>query len=176
MKFKKQSHPQQFESPTTFVNLRKIEELNWEVQQVQLAVARRAYELFETRSSEHGHDWEDWFRAESELLRPVSISTSESKDRISVRANVFGFNENELKVSVEPCRITILGKKEMSSTESEGGKIEYIDWYPDQILKLIDLETDVMPESATIELQQGILKFELPKAAEHKDETEGAAA
>ena len=39
------------------------------MQEVQLAIARRAYELFEARGREHGHDWEDWFRAESELLR-----------------------------------------------------------------------------------------------------------
>ena len=29
--------------------------------------ARRAYELFEDRGGEHGHDWEDWLQAEREL-------------------------------------------------------------------------------------------------------------
>ncbi|MBI4537077.1 MAG: DUF2934 domain-containing protein [candidate division NC10 bacterium] len=32
------------------------------------AIATRAYELFLARGAEHGCDWEDWFRAESELL------------------------------------------------------------------------------------------------------------
>jgi len=105
------------------------------MQPVQLAIARRAYELFEKRGGEHGHDWEDWFRAESELLQPVSVSMSESDDRISVRANVLGFEGNELKVSVEPQRITILGKKEMSATASEEGKTEYIDRVPDPKLQ-----------------------------------------
>ena len=41
--------------------------LQWELQQLQLALARRAYELFVLRGREHGHDWEDWFRAEREL-------------------------------------------------------------------------------------------------------------
>lgn len=27
----------------------------------------RAYELFEERGREEGHDWEDWFRAEQEI-------------------------------------------------------------------------------------------------------------
>ena len=39
----------------------------WEMQQEHLTIARRAYELFETRGGENGHDWEDWFRAELEL-------------------------------------------------------------------------------------------------------------
>ena len=155
---------QQPEPPATLLSLRNPEDLRWEMQQVQLAIARRAYELFEARCCEHGHDWEDWFRAESELLRPVSISTSESANQISVRANVLGFEENELRVSVEPHRIMILGKKEMSTTETEGRRVEHIDWYPDQILQFIELAAAVIPENAVVELQAGQLKFELPKA------------
>jgi HSP20 family protein len=176
MKSKRVSQEQQPEPPTTLLNLRKVEDLHSEMHQVQLAIVRRAYELFEERSCEHGHDWEDWFRAESELLRPVSVSMSESDDRISVRANVLGFEGNELRVSVEPRRLTILGKKEASATESEGGKVEYIDWCPDQILKLIDLAADVLPEGSVVELGAGVLKFELPKAAKHKVETAAVAA
>lgn len=146
------------------------------MQPVQLAIARRAYELFEKRGGEHGHDWEAWLRAESELLRPVSISMSESDDRISVRANVLGFDGNELKVSVEPQRVMILGKKEMSATESEDGKIESTDRVPDQILHVINLAADVIPEGAVLELEAGLLKFELPKATKQKAKKETAAA
>jgi hypothetical protein len=31
-------------------------------------IARRAYQLFVQRGGEHGHDWEDWLRAERELM------------------------------------------------------------------------------------------------------------
>jgi HSP20 family protein len=165
MKSTRAFQPQQSGPPSTLLSLRNIEDPHWEMQEVQLAIARRAYELFEERGREHGHDWEDWFRAESELLRPVSVTMLESEDRTSVRANVFGFEEKELRVGLEPRRITILGKKEVSTTETEGGKLEYIDWYPDQILQLIDLATEVTPERAVVELQSGVLKFELPKAA-----------
>ncbi|HVU50019.1 MAG TPA: DUF2934 domain-containing protein [Polyangia bacterium] len=34
------------------------------------ATARRAYELFLARGGEHGHDAEDWLRAEAELSGP----------------------------------------------------------------------------------------------------------
>jgi hypothetical protein len=30
-------------------------------------VRRRAYELYEERGGEQGHDWDDWFRAEQEV-------------------------------------------------------------------------------------------------------------
>jgi hypothetical protein len=32
------------------------------------AVSRRAYDLFQARGKEHGHDVEDWLVAEAELL------------------------------------------------------------------------------------------------------------
>lgn len=176
MKSKRASQPQRSEPPTTLLSLRNVEDLHGEMQQVELAIARRAYELFEARGGEHGHDWEDWLRAESELLRPVSVSMSESEDRISVRANVPGFANNELRVSIEPRRITILGKKKGSATETEGGKVEHLERYPDQILQLIDLATDVMPESSVVELRAGLLKFDLPKAAQHGAEAAATAA
>jgi HSP20 family protein len=175
MKSQKAFHQQQLGPPAALLTLRNPDDLRREMQQVQIAIARRAHELFETRGCDHGHDWEDWFRAESELLRPVSLTMTESGDRISVCANVFGFEENELRVSIEPRCITILGKKEVSVTESEGGKLEYIDWYPELILKRIELSTEVIPESSVVELQAGVLKFELPTAATNEFETAPAA-
>jgi len=66
---KSQWRPQQSDPPTQSLSLRNIEDPNWEweMQQAYPAIARRAYELFEKRGCEHGHDWEDWFQAESEL-------------------------------------------------------------------------------------------------------------
>jgi hypothetical protein len=39
----------------------------WEMQQEHDGIELPAYELFEARGCEHGHDWEDWFRAKLEL-------------------------------------------------------------------------------------------------------------
>jgi hypothetical protein len=66
---KSNPRPQQSGPPTQPLNLRNVEHLNWdrEIRKEHFAIARHAYELFETRGCEHGHDWEDWFRAESEL-------------------------------------------------------------------------------------------------------------
>jgi len=60
---------EQSDPPTQPLSLRNIENLNWEweMQQEHLATELRAYELFEARGCEHGHDREDWFRAESDL-------------------------------------------------------------------------------------------------------------
>lgn len=164
------------EPPPTLLQPSDPEKLRWDMQSVQLAIARRAFELFEERGREHGHDWEDWFQAESELLRPVSITTLESTDRLSLRANVFGFGEKELGVSVEPMRIVILGRKEVVTTEIGGETVEYVDSNPDQILRVIDLPFEVDPVEAVVELQAGLLKFELPKVVKKVKDAVSAAA
>jgi HSP20 family molecular chaperone IbpA len=140
------------------------ENVEWGMQQAQLTVARRAHELCEKRGGEHGHDWEDWFQAESELIRPVSVALSESRDRLSVRVNVLGFTEHDLRVSVEPKRVLVVGQKAISATP----RSDQTEFYPDQILKVIDLPTEIDPVAANVQLQAGQLKFELPKPTSRK--------
>lgn len=147
-----------------------------EAQQMQQEIACRAYELFEARNREHGHDREDWFRAELEFLRPVSVVMTESEQRLSIHAGVFGFDRDELKVSIEPRHIIIVGRKQGTEAETEGGKRVYIDWYPNKILRVIDLAVEVDPVTASVELQSGTLKFELPKAAARTGEPPAHAA
>jgi HSP20 family molecular chaperone IbpA len=144
-----------------------LEALQWDIQQIQLSIARRAYELFEMRNREHGHDWEDWFQAESELLRPVSIAMSDATDHLSVRANVFGFSDKQLKVSLEPMRITIVGRK-LLDARAAADREAMSESEPDQILRVIDLSSEIEPLHALVELQAGVLKFELPKVEQHE--------
>jgi len=39
-------------------------------------IARRAYELYEARGREHGHDLDDWLQAERELQDVLSSSAA----------------------------------------------------------------------------------------------------
>ena len=44
-------------------------------------IRKRAYELFETRGCQHGHDMEDWLEAEAEIMgKKPSASTDAKKD------------------------------------------------------------------------------------------------
>jgi Protein of unknown function (DUF2934) len=45
-------------------------------------IRHRAYELYEARGREDDRDWEDWFRAESEIKRKVAkAATAQSGGR-----------------------------------------------------------------------------------------------
>jgi HSP20 family molecular chaperone IbpA len=137
------------------LNPTRPSEVEWQIQQIENQIARRAYELFQARACEHGHDWEDWFRAESELLRPISVAISDSSQRVSVRVNVFGFEAGELKVAVDPTRVTVVGVRRPTSATTD---------YPNQTFRVIELPTQVNPEAAAIVFESGVIKLELFKA------------
>ena len=67
------------------------------MREISDTLARRAYELFEGRGRQDGHDLEDWLRAESELLNPMSAEISEADDQMVVRADVPGFKKRILR-------------------------------------------------------------------------------
>jgi DUF2934 family protein len=46
--------------------------------EIDVMIARRAFELFEGRGGGHGHDVDDWITAELELLRPYRHDLKES--------------------------------------------------------------------------------------------------
>jgi HSP20 family molecular chaperone IbpA len=114
------STPANFPQHTTPVPIFRLSEGDTfaeRVEQISTAIARRAYELFEGRRSEHGHDREDWFRAESELLTPVPVRVIETDGELQVRAEVPGFTDKEVEVRIEPRRLIICGKKQQTSEQ-----------------------------------------------------------
>jgi HSP20 family protein len=127
------------------------------------AVARRAYEIFESNGRIFGRDVDDWFEAEAELLHPVHLEVAESDRSISIRAEVPGFIERELEVSVEPNRLTISGRREDKEERKSEKKI-YCERCSDFIYRSLDLPVEVDATKVTATLKNGVLELEVPKA------------
>lgn len=145
----------------------KWETLSEQVNKIFDSVAKRAYELFDGNGRTFGHDLDDWFKAEMELLHPVHVRVTESGESVEVRAEVPGFNEKEIEISVGPRRLTITGKRE-SNKEQKKGKTVYSEGCCDQILRIVDLPMTVDADKTTATLKNGVLELTMPKAAKAK--------
>ena len=128
------------------------------------AIAQRAYEIFEGSGRRFGHDLEDWFKAEMELLHQVPVNIVESDEKLEVKAEVPGFTEDEIQISVEPRRLTIAGKREANKEEKKG-KAVYSEFSSDQILRVVDLPASVDAEKVTATLKNGVVRLIMPKTA-----------
>jgi HSP20 family protein len=145
----------------------KFENLAEGINKMFERVAQRAYQIFEGNGRNWGHEIDDWFKAETELLHPVHVAITEEGDELEVKAEVPGFNEKEIKVGVEPHRLTITGKRETSKEEKKG-KTVYEESCSDQILRTLDLPIAVDADKVTATLKNGILQMTMPKAAKGK--------
>jgi HSP20 family protein len=128
------------------------------------AISRRAFEIFEGNGRLFGHDVKDWLQAEKEVFHPVHLHINESDESVSVKAEVPGFNEKELQVTVEPYRLTISGKRE-SRKEEKKGKTTYSETCSDEVFRVVDLPVEVDTEKITATLKDGILQLTMPRTA-----------
>lgn len=142
----------------------EIEKLLTEMKEFTTSIAQRAYEFFEARGRELGHDLEDWVRAETELVRHIPVEIKDTEQTVIVRAEVPGFTANDIKVSVEQRQLMLSGKIE-ATTEEKTEATVYNERRSQQFYRAMTLPTDVDATNATASLKDGVLELTLPKAA-----------
>jgi HSP20 family protein len=155
--------------PTSPASLKLVpaQDLFERMQQLHDLIERRAFEIFDGNGKTFGHDLEDWFKAESELLHPVHIDVAESDGNLIVKAEVPGFTTKEMEIALEPRRVTITGKRE-SKEERKDKKTLYTEIRSDEVLRVLDLPAAGDTEKAAATLKDGVLELKMPKALPSK--------
>jgi HSP20 family protein len=139
-------------------------------------IAKRAYQFFADSGFSNGHDLDDWFKAEQELLKPVALDIKDAKGEFVVTAKVPGFEAKDLSVHVNGSHLVIEGKPE--SAEEKKAKEQqtvYKEHKTQQIYQMIELPAPVLAEKAHGQLKNSVLELKLPKA-ETPRQTKVAAA
>lgn len=145
----------------TPVKLLKFEELSAQIREIRHATEHRAVE-----SSDRARRWdlEDWIWAEFKFLHPAPCEVTESDGTIIVRAEVSEFSAKDLKVSVEPSRLAIVGEKQTWEERRDETK-NSAELRPRRLLRVLDLPAQVDPAKARAAVKNGILEVIMPKTA-----------
>jgi len=117
-------------------------------------IARRAFEIFQDEGRIQGNDLNHWFKAEAEVLHPVSVDMFESDDMLTIEAELPGFSATDLKVNLEPERLVIHGKREYMKGENKTKKV-HEELRTDEVLRIIDLPVEVLPAKGEATLKNG---------------------
>lgn len=128
-------------------------------------IAKRAYDLFQWRGFENGHDLDDWFAAERELLQPMPLELKETDSDLIVTASIPGFDAKDLDVRIDGTTLTIRGQKETNKEKKEDGKVLYSERRADRTFRSIELPVAVKPDAIRANLTKGTLEIAMPKAA-----------
>jgi len=132
------------------------------------SIARRAFEISSSNGHGFGHDLEDWFKAESELLHRVHMKVAESDEAISVTAEVPGFEAKDLEIKLEPTRLTVSGKRE-TKEEQKKGKTTYQEHCANEILRIVELPAEVDASKAQSEAEKRHARNAITKGKAGKD-------
>jgi HSP20 family molecular chaperone IbpA len=142
------------------------------VHQAYKGVARRAYELYESRGRQDGHDLEDWCRAESELLHSLPVEISETNDQVIVHARVPGLSDEDIEVRIAPHRLVITGKWRTI----RDGRNTQVEKSSEGALHEVDLSQTINPDEVTAMVQGGKLEIHMKKARPAKNNPKAMAA
>ena len=135
------------------------------MEELTKSVAQRAYEFFEARGRQFGSELEDWFRAESEMLRPIAVTMKEDESRIIVQAEVPGFKAEEIKVSALPTQLLIEGGSEQTAEEkSTDEKVLFSERRSNRFYRSMRLPAEIDPAQVAANLKDGVLEITLPKS------------
>lgn len=129
------------------------------------AIARRAFEIFERNGMQPGHDLENWFQAETELFHPVHVEVAEEDRMLTVKAEVPGFSEKDLQLSLEPQRLMITGKRQ-SRQEKKTKHTLHTEQCSNEIFRIVGLPKAVDPSAPGVKAtyEQGVLTVTMPEA------------
>lgn len=127
--------------------------------------AAKAYDFFVMRGSQLGTHFEDWLRAETEMLRAAPAKITETKDFVNVIIAVPGFKANEIEVSVKDDLLIVSGET-AAEEEKEDENIFYSEWRSDRFMRKLVLPDKVETDDVDAKLKDGVLRLTLKKKAE----------
>ncbi len=148
-------------TPTPFFV--EADRLLGEFEQLHEAINRRAFDLFNERGKLFGHELDDWFTAEAEFLRPLPVEITETDTAYTVKAEVPGFTEKEVRISVEPHRVMLRGRKETIGKKEDEGNVVWTERSEKNFFRAIPLNAEVNPTAVKTIQADGILTLTLPK-------------
>ena len=139
-----------------------------------LAIERRAFELFENRGRELGHELEDWLEAEHELMGWPAAELVEKEGAYELQMTLPGFEAKDVEVTATPTEVIVHAATE-EEKKTEKGKVLWTEYGSNNVYRRVQLQNPINVEKVTAELDKGILRINAPAVAKSR-ETKVAAA
>jgi HSP20 family protein len=137
------------------------------------AIERRAFDLFEKRGRELGHEMEDWLNAEHELGFPAA-ELSEKDGAYKIEVALPGFEAKEVEVTATASEI-ILHAATKQEKKGEKDNVLWTEFGSNDVYRRFELPNPIDADKVTANLENGLLRVTAPEIAKPKEAAAKAA-
>jgi HSP20 family protein len=131
-------------------------------------VQQRAFDLFEKRGRELGHDLEDWLKAEHELLGWPAAELAEKDGSYQMQISLPGFETKDVEVTATPTQFIVhAATNEEKSTQK--GNVLWTEFGSNDIYWRFEVPNPINVDKVTATLENGILRINAPETAKPKE-------
>ena len=142
----------------------EIEKMLDKMAEFTMETSRKAYDFFLERGNEWGSHFDDWLKAEMEIMRPTPLEIKETKNKINIKAAVPGFKADEIEISLKDDLLILSGETHMEENK-EDEKTFLNEWRSNRFCRQITLPSKVETDGVEAKLKDGILHLSLKKIA-----------
>ena len=113
--------------------------------------------------------WMDWDEDDLAGMADVSMDVYEEGDNVIVKLVAPGFKKDDMDISIESGKITIVGKvKEIIEEKEKKRKYYRKEISQRSFTRSCDLPVDVVPSKANAKFKDGMLTISMPRTEESK--------
>jgi HSP20 family protein len=131
-------------------------------------VQRRAFDLFEKRGGEVGHELEDWFKAEHELLGWPAAELTEKDGAYELEITLPGFEVKDIEVTATPNEVIVHAATEKEK-KTQKDNVLWTEFGSNDVYRSFDVPNAINVDQVTAKLDNGILRVNAPKTAKPKE-------
>ncbi|HWF67177.1 MAG TPA: Hsp20/alpha crystallin family protein [Acidobacteriaceae bacterium] len=121
-------------------------------------VRQRAFEFFDKRGRELGHDLADWIHAEHEVLGWPAAELAEKNGEYKLEMTLPGFSANQVEVTATPTEIVVHSaiKPETKAAEDH---VLWTEFGPNDVYRQFRLPQPIDVAKTSAALDNGLLKI-----------------
>jgi len=120
-------------------------------------VRHRAFDYFQQRGELWGSDWDDWLRAEREVLWKPNAEMFENSVAIVLRVAVPGFGPKSIQITATPHSLLIQGREPHQHDGLED-RLHFCE-FGQRLFRRFDLPSRIDPNKVSATLDKGILEI-----------------
>ena len=131
-------------------------------------VQRRAFDLFEGRGCELGHELEDWLKAEREVFGQCASEMVETEKENELQMALPGFDAKEVQVTASPSEIMVHAQTK-AEKKTENSNVVWTEFGSHDVYRRFEMPQHVKVENTTATLDKGILRIKVAKVTAAKE-------